>query len=67
VSLFKGIGPQLAKGLLVQGMLMMAKERVELLFILLFRYVRQLRQKKLQQLAEAAAQRVKQAAPVLIK
>lgn len=67
MSLFKGIGPQLAKGLLVQGMLMMAKERVELLFILLFRYVRQLRQKKLQQLAEAAAQRVKQAAPVLIK
>lgn len=41
--------------------------RVELLFILLFRRVRQLRQAKLQQLAEAAAQRVKQAAPVLIK
>jgi len=40
---------------------------VELLFILLFRYVRQLRQKKIQQLAEMAAQRVKQAAPALIK
>jgi hypothetical protein len=26
-SLFKGIGPQLMKGLLVQGLLMMTKER----------------------------------------
>lgn len=33
VSLFKGIGPQITKGLLVQGMLMMTKERfVEPLF-----------------------------------
>lgn len=27
LSLFKGIGPQIMKGLLVQGLLMMTKER----------------------------------------
>lgn len=27
LSLFKGIGPQIVKGLLVQGLLMMTKER----------------------------------------
>jgi hypothetical protein len=27
LSLFKGIGPQITKGLLVQGFLMMTKER----------------------------------------
>lgn len=27
LSLFKGIGPQITKGLLVQGLLMMTKER----------------------------------------
>ena len=27
LSLYKGIGPQLAKGLMVQGLLMMTKER----------------------------------------
>lgn len=27
LSLFKGIGPQILKGLLVQGLLMMTKER----------------------------------------
>lgn len=27
MSLYKGIGPQLAKGLIVQGLLMMTKER----------------------------------------
>ncbi|RYP21508.1 hypothetical protein DL767_009242 [Monosporascus sp. MG133] len=52
LGLFKGIGPQILKGLLVQGILMMTKERMELLFILLFRYIRQLRS---QQLAKAAA------------
>jgi len=40
LALFKGIGPQLLKGLLVQGLLMMTKERVELLFVLLFAYMR---------------------------
>lgn len=32
-SLFKGIGPQILKGLLVQGLLMMTKERYVLLTI----------------------------------
>ncbi|KAF5844842.1 hypothetical protein GGP41_008814 [Bipolaris sorokiniana] len=41
MALFKGIGPQILKGLLVQGFLMMTKERIELSFILLFRYFRQ--------------------------
>jgi hypothetical protein len=30
LSLFKGIGPQILKGLLVQGLLMMTKERYDL-------------------------------------
>ncbi|KAL1306006.1 hypothetical protein AAFC00_004137 [Neodothiora populina] len=63
LGLFKGIGPQILKGLLVQGILMMTKERMELLFILLFRYVRKIRAEKLQKLADKA----KQVAPVLLK
>ncbi|KAF2219396.1 peroxisomal adenine nucleotide transporter 1 [Elsinoe ampelina] len=66
-ALFKGIGPQILKGLLVQGFLMMTKERVELMFILLFRYFRQLRADKLQKLADVAAAQAKKAAPVLMK
>ncbi|KAL7271785.1 ADP/ATP carrier protein [Rhizina undulata] len=42
MKLFKGIGPQLTKGLLVQGLLMMTKERMELIFILLFRALKKL-------------------------
>jgi hypothetical protein len=56
-GLFKGIGPQILKGLLVQGFLMMTKERMELAFVLLFRYVRKVRAEqldKLQKLAVAA-------------
>lgn len=45
-GLYKGISPQLTKGLMVQGLLMMTKERVELLFMLLFAYVRNLRVQK---------------------
>ncbi|KAK6355212.1 ADP/ATP carrier protein [Orbilia brochopaga] len=41
LSLYKGIGPQLMKGLLVQGLLMMTKERVELVFLLMYRYILQ--------------------------
>ncbi|KAI9728417.1 MAG: ADP/ATP carrier protein [Chrysothrix sp. TS-e1954] len=67
LSLFKGIGPQLLKGLLVQGLLMMFKERVELLFIVLFTYVRQIRADRLKKAAEAAAQKVKEASPVMLK
>ncbi|OHF00571.1 hypothetical protein CORC01_04110 [Colletotrichum orchidophilum] len=47
-GLFKGMGPQILKGLLVQGILMMTKERMELLFVLFFRYLRTLRTKRLQ-------------------
>ncbi|KAJ9615332.1 ADP/ATP carrier protein [Cladophialophora chaetospira] len=52
LALFKGIGPQLMKGLLVQGLLMMTKERVELLFVLIFAYLRTVREKKLKQAAQ---------------
>jgi len=70
LGLFKGIGPQIFKGLIVQGILMMTKERfvyylprsppyfnsvyilttgfrMELLFILLFRYIKSLRTRRL--------------------
>lgn len=67
LGLFKGIGPQILKGLLVQGFLMMTKERMELMFILLFRYFREVRAKKLQQLADLAAEKAKQAGPILVK
>jgi len=66
-GLFKGIAPQLMKGLMVQGLLMMTKERVELLFVLLFRYVRQLRADQLQKLADAAASQAKRVAPMVVK
>jgi len=67
LALFKGIGPQILKGLLVQGLLMMTKERMELSFILLFRYVRQLRAERLAKLAEVAAGKARGVAPVLLK
>ena len=57
LGLFKGIAPQILKGLLVQGILMMTKERMELLFVLLFRYVRKVRQEKLAKLAQVAAEK----------
>jgi Mitochondrial carrier protein len=53
LALFKGIGPQILKGLLVQGVLMMIKERMELLFVVLFAYVRRIRDAKMKQAAEA--------------
>ncbi|KAI1842316.1 hypothetical protein JX265_009735 [Neoarthrinium moseri] len=65
-GLFKGIGPQILKGLLVQGILMMTKERMELMFILLFRYVRQLRAKQLAKAAELAS-KAKVAVPIIAK
>ncbi|KAF3922104.1 Mitoferrin [Dactylellina cionopaga] len=37
LGLYKGIGPQLMKALIVQGLLMMTKERVELIFLLMYR------------------------------
>ena len=47
LGLFKGIGPQLVKGLLVQGVLMMMKEKMELLFVVLFMAGKKLKQKRL--------------------
>lgn len=84
MGLLKGIGPQILKGLLVQGFLMMTKERyvkllhmirvcanmlhrIELQFILLFRYFRQIRAEKLQKLANIAAEKAGKVAPVLTK
>lgn len=85
LGLFKGIGPQIMKGLLVQGFLMMTKERyasssmyrkepylltiprIELIFILLFRYFRQVRAEKLQKLADYAAEKARKGGPVLVK
>jgi len=61
LGLYKGIAPQLLKGLLVQGILMMTKERVELLFVLLFRYFRKMRREQLDQLAAIAARKVEEA------
>lgn len=78
MGLFKGIGPQLMKGLLVQGLLMMTKERVELLFVVLFAYLRTVKQKQLNKArdalkdrgmpyAEKAVQQAKNALPAQLK
>lgn len=61
LGLYKGVGPQLLKGFLVQGILMMTKERVELAFVLLFRAVRKMRQEQLDKLAKMAAEKIDQA------
>ncbi|KAG5654950.1 hypothetical protein KAF25_010904 [Fusarium avenaceum] len=55
LGLFKGIGPQILKGLLVQGILMTAKERVELMFILLIRYIKTIRLKRFGKTVENTA------------
>lgn len=57
LGLFKGLAPQLLKGLLVQGILMTIKERMEIVFILLFRYVRKMRKEQLEKLAQIAAEK----------
>lgn len=62
LGLFKGLAPQILKGLLVQGILMMIKERMEIVFILLFRYMRKVRQEQLDQLANMAAEKANEAA-----
>jgi len=74
LGLFKGITPQIVKGILVQGLLMMTKERMELIFVLLFAYMRQVRAKQLQQAAEMAksgaeamAEKAKTVLPVTTK
>ncbi|RAK71628.1 putative peroxisomal carrier protein [Aspergillus fijiensis CBS 313.89] len=67
LSLFKGIGPQITKGLLVQGLLMMTKERVELIFVLLFAYIRKLRAQKLKKVVDSATSTTKTSLPVTLK
>ncbi|EEH34535.1 peroxisomal adenine nucleotide transporter 1 [Paracoccidioides lutzii Pb01] len=71
LALFKGIGPQILKGLLVQGFLMMTKERVELLFIFFFAYVQKIKKARLQKAAnkaaEKAAEKAKASLPVTLK
>jgi len=52
LGLFKGIGPQLMKGLIVQGLLMMTKERMELAFVVMYRGLLKVRER---QIAEKAA------------
>lgn len=87
LALFKGLAPQITKGILVQGLLMMTKERyatrvqdttgsrvdlhrayrMEILFIVLFSYLRKLRDTKLQQAANAATARAREVLPVVVK
>ena len=78
LGLFKGIGPQIFKGVLVQGILMVTKERMELVFMVLFAYMKTVRERKLQDLekklkekaapvAERVASGIKEAMPVTTK
>lgn len=83
LALFKGIGPQITKGFLVQGLLMMTKERyvfhqarysnstderrVELIFIALFIYLRKLRNEKLKKVVDTTAAKAKTSLPVTTK
>ena len=83
MALFKGIGPQITKGFLVQGLLMMTKERyvfhqarysnstderrVELIFIALFIYLRKLRNEKLKKVVDTTAAKAKTSLPVTTK
>ncbi|KAL4887729.1 mitochondrial carrier domain-containing protein [Aspergillus karnatakaensis] len=67
LSLFKGIGPQILKGLLVQGLLMMTKERMELIFVVFFAYLRNLKEKKLRKAVDAAASKASANLPVTLK
>ncbi|KAL8643383.1 MAG: hypothetical protein Q9228_000016 [Teloschistes exilis] len=73
-ALFKGLAPQITKGILVQGLLMMTKERMEIVFIFLFAYLRKVRDTRLRQMANAvaaqanaAADRTKGAIPMTVK
>ncbi|KAJ5688617.1 hypothetical protein N7462_003009 [Penicillium macrosclerotiorum] len=67
LSLFKGIGPQIMKGLLVQGLLMMTKERMELLFILLFAYLQRIKKEKLRKAVDVAASKAQASMPATLK
>ncbi|KAL9131135.1 MAG: hypothetical protein Q9175_006843 [Cornicularia normoerica] len=63
LALFKGIAPQITKGILVQGVLMMTKERLQILFIVLFAYLRRWKSERLQRAAEATASKAKEVLP----
>lgn len=39
-GLFKGLGPQITKGILVQGLLFMFKDQIELFIVLIFRFIK---------------------------
>ncbi|KAJ5139531.1 hypothetical protein N7448_002939 [Penicillium atrosanguineum] len=67
LSLFKGIGPQITKGLLVQGLLMMTKERMELLFIVLFAYLQKIRKERLKKVVDTAASTAQASLPATLK
>ena len=74
LGLFKGIGPQITKGLFVQGLLMTLKERIDLLFMFLYAYLKMVRETKLKQAAEmasakaeVAAEKAKAVLPVMTK
>ncbi|KFA52923.1 hypothetical protein S40293_00978 [Stachybotrys chartarum IBT 40293] len=54
LGLFKGIAPQILKGFLVQGILMMTKERVELFYVLFLRWLKTIWYSKLQRATQAA-------------
>ncbi|PLN78416.1 mitochondrial carrier, partial [Aspergillus taichungensis] len=64
LSLFKGIGPQILKGLLVQGLLMMTKERMELIFLVLFGYLKNVKDQKLKKAVDTAASSATASLPV---
>ncbi|KAG5936656.1 hypothetical protein E4U53_000174 [Claviceps sorghi] len=64
LALFKGMGPQMLKGFLVQGILMMTKERVELMFVLFIRYLQKLRSNQLHKAAAIVASASVQHSPL---
>ena len=61
LGLFKGIAPQILKGFMVQGLLMMTKEKMDMALILLFRYMRKVRRAQLDNLAKIAAEKAEKA------
>ncbi|KAI9885217.1 MAG: hypothetical protein M1823_002989 [Watsoniomyces obsoletus] len=66
-GLLKGIGPQLMKGLMVQGLLMMTKERTEILFAILFRYIREMKATQLRRVVDSVASaRPSKVTPVVV-
>ncbi|KAJ5106141.1 hypothetical protein N7456_002816 [Penicillium angulare] len=67
MSLFKGIGPQITKGLLVQGLLMMTKERMELFFLVLFASLQRVKKDKLKKAADVVADKAKTSLPATLK